>query len=123
MSLTNDNVHKAIIRKFGKVSKFARLARLNRYDLQKLFSRKNNTQNELGRITHLVEVTRVRPQDGDLTPAKAKRLATALKQAGGVIKFCRDNPQFAEQTVFQVLSGRRKRMTPKVKELFDYFKI
>jgi hypothetical protein len=121
--MTKEILRARISKKFGKMSRFASLAKIERYDLQKLFARKSPSPADIARISHLVDRTAVRLTDGDITPAQIKALYEALKNAGGVITFCNKHPQFAEKSVYQILSGRRKRMTGKVQKLFKYFKI
>ncbi len=121
--MTKEILHQDIINKFGTLSKFARLSGYPRYDLQKLFARKEVYDEELRVISALCSRTKDKAEDSEITPENIKHLSKALKKAGGVIKFCRDNPQFNEQSVFQILSGKRKRKTAMVWELLKHFKL
>jgi hypothetical protein len=105
------------------MSRFAKLAKLDRYDLQKFFARKNNTIQEFARIEHLVEAVASKATSGEISEAQIKKLRKALKRAGGVITFSKENDQFAEKSLYQILNGRRKRITPMVQELFDHLQL
>lgn len=118
MYMTKERLKKEIIRKFKKLSKFCELSGYDRYELQMVFSRKSLDTDEIAKISHLVEVTEAIPLKTDLTEDKINSLLMALNEAGGVSVFCRKNPQFSEVSVYQIVSGRRKRITPIVQALF-----
>jgi hypothetical protein len=121
--MTKEEVHLEMVSKFGTMSRFARLAKLDRYELQKLFARKAEDTQEVGALYRKIEATALKPAEGEITPAQLKKLAKAIEKAGGTYRFCKDNPKFAEKSVYQILSGRRKRVTEKIQELFDHFNI
>ncbi len=121
--MTKESIHKEIIKKFGSMSKFARLSGLDRYELQKVFARKVNDEETLCKIEGKIRRTANKSDKNEITVRQIDSLRKALKTAGGVIEFSKANPQFPEKSVYQILSGRRKRMTKKVQELFSYFKL
>lgn len=119
----SDRLKERIKTKFGSMSKFARLARQNRYELQKVFSRKTMTPAEVRRLEKLINRTRVKKADGEITEAQLKLFIEAIEAAGGAHKFTKDNPQFPRASVFEVLGGKRKLISNGVRKLFDHFKI
>jgi hypothetical protein len=121
--MNKEQLQAKIKEKYGSMSKFAKLAKLDRYNLQKLFARKVVTPEDLAIISSLVEDTENKPTKGEITPAQIKALSKALKQAGGVIQFVKRNKRFSEVSLYQILDGRRKRITPMVKKLFDHFQL
>jgi len=121
--ITKETVREEIKGKFGKYSRFAALAKYDPYELQKLFARKDDDQDELRKVSRLCRDTEVMNTPDEISDGQIKKLANALKKVGGVITFCREHPEFPEKSVYQILSGRRKRITEKVQELLDYFKI
>lgn len=121
--MKTETIKKQIKRKFGKISRFAALAGLNRYDLQKKFARKDLDEREGGKLARLIDVTRVQPISGEIQPEKLARLKTALNEFGGVLKFVTENPDFSRDSVNQILAGRRRRVSPVVLKLFEHFKI
>jgi len=123
MIITTETVRNEIKTKFGTYSRFAALAKYDRYELQKLFSRKDNDPKDLSAVLSLCRKTKIGNTPGEISDEQISALSKALMKKGGVIKFCRMNKQFPEKSVYQILSGRRKRITEKVQELLDYFKI
>jgi len=120
--MTVQQVKKRMKDKFGQYSVFARLAGLDRYELQRDFLEAHRVDKSVIKaMAELVEKTGA-PKD-EISPEKIEELRKALVNAGGVVKFCRENTGFAEQSVFKILAGKRKRLTGKVKDLFDHFKI
>lgn len=119
--MTKEILRKQIVTKFGTLSRFSRLSGYDRYELQKIFARSQNDIDLLRQISQLCSRTKDKSSEDDITEGQILKLSKALKKAGGVIKFSRENPGFPEKSVYQILSGRRKRITAKVKELFDHF--
>lgn len=121
--ITKEKVRKEIKVKFGSLSKFAVLAKKDEYTLRKRFARKEVDQNFLMEINRLCERTAIKNTPGEISSEQIVKLDRALKKAGGVITFCREHTEFPEKSVYQILSGRRKRITDKVRDLLDHFKI
>lgn len=121
--MTADSVKKTIKERFGTMSNFARQAEIDRYELQKLFARKEIDFKDLKRLQRLATGMRVRVGEGDIDPRKLERLKRAVMKAGGVYAFCKENKQFSRFSVYQVLQGKYKRMSPGVSKLFAHFQI
>lgn len=121
--MTKEQIRKKIKAKFGSLSNFAEISGIPRYDIQKAFARKVPDKKFMALLEMKCNVLRPRPVDGEITPSDRKKLERALNEAGGVIEFTRKNPDFSKDSIFQILSGKRKRMTEKVKELFSHFEL
>lgn len=120
----NMNTLKANIRKkFGSMSNFARAAKINRYELQKQLASPSKHRKSLLKINRLATRLKAGISIGEIPVTKLKSLKTQIANSGGVVVFCFKNPNFNSRTVFQILQGRRKRMSPIVKELFEHFDI
>lgn len=117
------SVKKKIKKKFGSMSNFARLAGYNRYDLQVRFASPAKHRKFIAQIDREASSLKAEKKDGAILPVKLELLKTALMSSGGVVAFCRDNSQFSDRTVFQILQGRRKRMSPVVEQLFKHFNL
>lgn len=118
----NINTLKAKIKKkFGNMSKFARVAKINRYGMQKQFASPGKYRKSLLEIDRLATRLKANTSGVEILPSKLKSLRTHVMNCGGVLAFCYKNPNFNSRTVFQILQGRRKRMSPIVKELFEHF--
>lgn len=116
-------VKAAIKKKFGTMTKFAKLSKTDRYELQKLFAREHPDVSELQRIMKLVRKTKVKPLDNEIPSDLLAKLRAELQDYGGVIKFTTDHDSFSKDSLFQILSGRRTRMTDKTKEIFNHFNL
>lgn len=112
-----------ISRKFGSMSKFASAAKMTPYELQLLFIEAEQHEDTVSEIDAMIGRLKASQYGGDIPPKKLSALKIKIKSFGGVRLFCTDNPQFNDRTLFQVLQGRRKRMSPIVVELFNHFKI
>lgn len=60
---------------------------------------------------------------GAITQVKIEALKRALNASGSVYGFCKENPQFSKVLIYHILQGRRKRINPKVRELFTFLNI
>lgn len=122
--MTTEQVKNKIKTKFGSISRFARIANLDRYELQKLFGRTNPNIKDLQKVLKLAQGSQMKTSGKEISPEQVAALKQALEEYGGVIKFSRDHPEFGHKvSIFQILSGHRKRTTDKVRELFTHFKI
>lgn len=107
--------------KFGTMSKFARIVKIDRYELQKILKR--DKAEEIKKINSLAKKKKYKPTGKELTDKQRAALKKAIDKKGGVLQFCRDNPQFSKDSVFQTINGTRKLMTDKKKELFEFLNI
>lgn len=110
--------------KFKTISEFGRVSGIDRTELQKAlmpFYATNQHYIDF-RIRINEDVDRLAPRinEDDLTPSKLEWLEKEIKDRGGVVKFCRDNPQFSKDSVFHILQGRRKKINGVVRILFDF---
>lgn len=117
--MTTDQVRKKIKKKFGTYSKFAKAAGIDEYEFRLRFLGAHRVdKSEIHRIAALCESTN--ELGPEISADKIAALREAIESRGGVIQFCRDNRQFAEQSIFQILNGTRKKKTNKVQEVFDF---
>lgn len=125
--MNKESLKKQIKKKFGKYSNFARAANWNRYELQRDFLTKRRVDDDtLKKVARLVSTLshEVPPRSDRNTAKKIKSLRRALNDAGGVIKFCRENPAFSTGTVFKVLAGDQRYIGGNgkvMKRLFEHF--
>ena len=126
-----ESLKKKIKKKFGSYSTFARLAGIDRYDLQANFLTKTRPEPEfMARIESLASSLDFKPKFDTLSPEQLESLREAINEFGGVIKFC-SQYGYNKTTVFHILSdsyeqGRyknKKLITPLVRRLLVHFKI
>lgn len=110
--MTRHSLKQKIDQKFGSWHNFARIVGLE--------TLKGKTPLEIDRIADGLSR---RGAGGSITPSKLKRLREAVNASGGVSAFCAANREFSEISVFQILQGRRKRLSPVVARLFNHFGI
>ncbi len=121
--MTKARLQKQIKAKFGSLSKFSRLSRIDRYELQMLFARKADDHDVVQEIWAICQSTANKEETTVLNQAVVLRLAKAVKKAGGAYRFSKDNPDFAHKSVCQILAGKRKRITPNVTKLLKHFEL
>lgn len=117
-----------ILEKYKSMSKFGRKAGIDRYDLQKMFARKELTDTESARLLTALGRTDDLPEANEITPAQVERLRNEINAMGGVHHFSKymldeEKLDFPVTSIYQVLDGRRKKMAGFPKRLFDYFEI
>lgn len=121
--MNTKSVKRAIKRKFGSMSEFARQSGIARIELQVVLNSKTPHKKRLAAINAKATRLRVRPSKGVVVPQKLDRLKRAIMKAGGVVTFCRENSGFSVDSVFHILQGKRKRMAGVTKSLFEHFGI
>lgn len=121
--MKTSTIQKLITHKFGTITKFAKLAKVNRYELQKIFAKEEVTPDQASWLKNLASTTKIDHTDVEIHPEKLELLKKALNAFGGVTRFTATNPRFSRDSVNQILAGRRKRISPVVQDLFDYFYI
>lgn len=107
--------------KFGSLSAFARVAKIDRYELQKTFARQTMTNREYLKLERLMNRKKSPPKT--TYDSKLKKLIKAINKYGGVYKFTKDNPEFSRRYVYVVCSGGTNKLTDTVQKLFDHFQI
>ncbi len=121
-------VQKSIKVKFGSLTKFAALVKMERYDLQKFFAaaaKKMTPEREkqLDAIKALVKSTKVAKLDNEITNDLRAQITQAIEDFGGASYFCQENPQFNYTSLNHIMQGRRKRISASVKNLLSTLNI
>jgi hypothetical protein len=110
--MTQTELKRTIDRKFGSYHNFARLVGLD------ALSRKTPIQ-----VREILRRMKGEAESREIPAKKLEALKSKLEgYFGGVPKFCSDNG-FSKVSVYQVLQGRRKRMSPLIARLFKHFGI
>jgi hypothetical protein len=112
-----------IRKKFKNYTRFAELAKVDRYKLQLFIQRETDDSAECARLAELCANTSNVSTKNEVTPIQILRLRKALKRASGVTAFCRANPEFKEDMIFRVLRGSSRLKSKKVRELFKVLKV
>lgn len=118
-----------IKKRFGSMTKFAKLVNMDRYELQKFFAaaEKKMTPEREKRISELMKLakdTKNIPINSEITEPLRKKIKAAVDdQYGGVSEFCSKNPDFSVYSVWQIIGGRRKTISATVKKLIQTLKI
>ena len=127
--LLHEHVRERIIKKFDTLGAFCRCAGIDREQLGKDIyceKRKPGADEERRlRFEHYSKLVKeVSPLDDPegIPPQLRAKVFEAVEDRGGLHKFCRDTG-FSKSNTYAVTSGRRKRLTEKVKELCDYLEI
>jgi hypothetical protein len=122
--MTKKELKHRIKKRFKSLSNFARLGGFDRYRLQIVFAEGTTPpDNELQTYINAYNTLTPRDTGNVIDPEKLAILKTKIDIAGGVYRFCRDNPTFKMDQVYQVTAGKRKRNSDLVKRLFEFFKI
>lgn len=121
--MTKSAVKKAILKKFGSLSRFARMTKRDRYKLQKLFQLKEPPEAKLAELMLAVESEIHRKDPNEIKPGDLAKLKQALKDYGGIAKFCRDFPQYKYRSVTKITQGDVTRISRISTELFQHFEI
>ena len=103
--MTREALKKKIKDSFGTYSRFTELAELDRYEFQRDFLTSVRVSHEyVTEISHIFD--RLVKQEPTLAglPLKLKSLRRQIKASGGVVQFCRDNPEFSQSAVSNVLN-------------------
>lgn len=113
--------------KFGSMSVFARKAGIDRYELQKMFARKELTDLQTANLITALARTDDLPEADQITPEQVERLRNEIMCMGGVHSFSEfaktEGHDFPVTSIYQVLDGKRKKMAGLAKRLFEYFEI
>ena len=122
-----DALKERIKRKFGSYSEFARLAGIDRYELQLRFLTSPRPDDEWFLIVeNFVKVLKPELKFELLSKDKLRWIKGAIIQRGGVIKFCKDSG-FSKNTIFHIIGKYKpgehkgqKLVTPMVNKLIEY---
>lgn len=119
---------KIVRKRFGSMTRFAKQANLEYYDLQKLFaaSKKKMTperEKEYAKLIALAKATKNDVTSNDLTQEIRDDIKGNMEVMGGVQKFCEDHPGFNQFSVWQIINGRRKTVNGTVKNLLNILNI
>ncbi len=117
-----DKLKADIREKFRTMSRFARMAKIDRYELQKIFARTYNDK-EVRKLQRLYHKIQPRAVNGEISEKQREALRLAIFMAGGVTAFVRENPEFSKVSIFQIMGGQRRLMTKNVEKLFQKLKI
>lgn len=116
----NDKIKKKIRNKHRTLSAFARVAGIDRYELQKMFTRELRPNEEKQILTALETLS---PEDLNIPTEKLELLKSKIEEAGGIYKFCKDNPEFEKRHVYQVCNGEFSIKSRTYKALLKFFNI
>lgn len=119
--MTVEEAKEAILDKFGTVSAFARAAGIERYELQKMFSRIALTEDEQVTLLTLIENTPTKVEG--ISPEKLELFRSKIQEAGGPNKFANEHPEFEKRGIFYTYEGKRKWIIGSTKRLFEHFKL
>ncbi len=121
--MSNAGVKNKIKRKFGSLTRFAKLAGIDRYELQKDFARKVLSPKRAKELDRLVTRTKDKSLGNEFTTERLKALRAKIEAAGGPAKFCEEYPKFSYVSLIQILAGKRKLVSATVRELFEHLQI
>lgn len=110
-------------KKFGSLSNFARATKRKRYDLQILLAKKIIPVDEAEQLESDYERFDGSPVGNVISEEQLALLKKKIEAAGGVYQFCKDNEDFSQRQVYEVVSGNRVRISRLVKKLFQHFRI
>lgn len=125
--MSAQQLKKKIKKKYKTMSSFARVAGIERYELQKMFSRKELTEAEKARMEALIATT---APEGEQIPAeRLELLKSKIQENGGVAAFSASvldengGPVFSKRMLHYIYGGHLKLNMGIVKKLFEYFNI
>lgn len=113
--------------KFGTMARFAELADISRYELQKAFM-----PFYWGKKPYVELLRKAIKKSADIDPSPTAaeldnetlhKLKTAINEAGGVYKFCKRNKKFTPRSLYFIFAGERVRKSGVVLDLLKKFKI
>lgn len=120
--MTKEKLKKAIKAKFGTITRFSKISGVPWERLNRMFTPKSNPRHqELSEIAFILDITENKRLSDEIPAKKLVALKRKIKRLGGVREFSRNNPEFPERSLVAILYGERKKLTPKVKELFNHF--
>lgn len=118
--MTTEQIKTKIREKHKTLSAFARMAGIDRYELQKMFAREMSKQ-EQKQILDALEI--VPAEDLSIPADKLELLRSKIQEAGGIPKFASDNPGFEKRHVYLAYNGEFTVQSKTVQQLFKHFGI
>jgi hypothetical protein len=116
---TKKDLRDSIKLKFGTLSNFARLSKINRYELQKMFARKDISPIDVKAIQAGLKLR----NKSHVDQAKLKLLRKAIDDAGGCYAFTKKHHDFSQRLTYMIYNGQQKRESALFKKLLNHFKI
>lgn len=115
------DLKKAIITKYGSMTRFCRLAGLQSSDMYTRINHANVPDHYLQEIARLVQTTPNSEEPyTEVTAEMRKNLRSRIYQHyHNITDFVAAHPQFTQSWISILLNGKIKRKTPKVKKLLD----
>lgn len=112
-------VKTAIQKKFGSISRFAKLSGMDRYKLQILFSVKHPDEKKLREVMQVCRQTENLSLPGEMSDQLIELISSRIAQKGGPYKFCKDNPEFSCRWIRKIVNGQAKRSSKVIDALMD----
>jgi hypothetical protein len=114
---------KKVKTKFGSLSNFARASNRKRMDLQILLAKKQIPREDEEKLESDFARYDGDPVGNVISEEQLKQLNKKINDAGGVYQFCKNNPDFSQRQVYEVVGGNRMRLSKLVKKLLTHFQI
>lgn len=121
--MTIEQLKSEIKSKFRTLSRFCKIAEIDRVEIQKFFqsARYKMTDEKQERINELYQLVKNYPgvsyTEGEITAEMRLKMRNRIEKRGGMRKFIEDNPEFNLHSVYQIISGNRKKISKTVKKL------
>lgn len=117
-----EELKKKIKSKFRTVSRFCKIADLDRKEMQDFFQSCRNKmtkdkQVRLDKYYSIVVNTSNGDSEKDLTVSLRKQIKVKIRNMGGVQAFVDANPEFNLNSIYQIINGNRKTINQTVKDL------
>ncbi len=120
-----------ITKKFGTVTHFCDCANLDIYEVQKLFtssiraeSRESKREPKLWEISNICDLTNADSYTvKQISPDMRQVIKDKINALGGVSEYVKNNHEFSESTIRQIINGRRKNISIGVNLLLDKLEI
>jgi len=123
---THAELKAEIIDKFGSIKRFGAIKTLDHYELRLFLIRRDNNisereQRAINALAEVVELTnKMEVPPNEIGPIDRIAMNRVMKlKFGNVLSFCKEYPEFKQETVYQILNGYRKRKTKIVFQLID----
>lgn len=125
--MTHSELKKKIIDKFGSTKRFAAIRGIGDfYELRLFLIRRDNNisekeQADIDVLNDTVDETnKMEVPPNEIGPIDRIAMNRVIKlKFGNVLNFCKEYPEFKQETVYQILNGYRKRKTKIVFQLIN----